>query len=261
MVGRVLTQLMEDYPDSLVVLQAHLSDNYQVPWNIQRWNFYSGYYIPRVQVDGLTAYIGSGEGSYANLLAAMNARLAIPTDVTIRLFGEPVSGQTYHITARLDLEEGASPKTVRVHIVDALFDYPYAADGRYNNCVMQGFNLGDFNLVPGETTTIERDITFNNVSWGRPDDIRIALFAQQPLAAGPAEVYDAEIMAWPFPGLCPADLDGDETVGTADLLALLAAWGNTSGPEDINGDGIVNTEDLLELLAAWGPCFRLPALG
>ena len=43
-------------------------------------------------------------------------------------------------------------------------------------------------------------------------------------------------------------------VDVLDLLALLAAWGNTSGPEDINGDGIVDVLDLLELLAAWGPC-------
>jgi hypothetical protein len=53
---------------------------------------------------------------------------------------------------------------------------------------------------------------------------------------------------------CPADINGDREVNTSDLLALLAAWGNISGPEDINGDGIVDVADLLELLATWGPC-------
>ncbi|MHC4414708.1 MAG: M28 family peptidase [Planctomycetota bacterium] len=53
---------------------------------------------------------------------------------------------------------------------------------------------------------------------------------------------------------CPADIDGDGTVGVRDLLALLAAWGEPGGPADVNGDGIVDLRDLLALLAAWGPC-------
>jgi hypothetical protein len=43
-------------------------------------------------------------------------------------------------------------------------------------------------------------------------------------------------------------------VDVADLLALLAAWGQNGGPEDVNGDGVVDVADLLQLLAAWGPC-------
>ena len=51
---------------------------------------------------------------------------------------------------------------------------------------------------------------------------------------------------------CPADLTGDGQVGTNDLLALLAAWGQDGG--DIDGDGTTGTNDLLALLAAWGAC-------
>lgn len=54
---------------------------------------------------------------------------------------------------------------------------------------------------------------------------------------------------------CPADLDGDGSVGASDLLALLAAWGtNPGGPPDFDGDGTVGASDLLALLANWGPC-------
>ncbi len=54
---------------------------------------------------------------------------------------------------------------------------------------------------------------------------------------------------------CPADLDGDSSVGILDLLALLAAWGTDPGaPPDFDGDGIVGIEDFLELLGNWGPC-------
>jgi hypothetical protein len=52
---------------------------------------------------------------------------------------------------------------------------------------------------------------------------------------------------------CPGDLDGNGVVNTADLLYLLAAWGDN--PEgDVDGDGDTDTADLLILLAAWGEC-------
>jgi len=51
-----------------------------------------------------------------------------------------------------------------------------------------------------------------------------------------------------------ADLDGNGTVGSSDLGALLAAWGPCDGacPEDLDGDGEVGSADLGTLLAAWG---------
>ena len=55
------------------------------------------------------------------------------------------------------------------------------------------------------------------------------------------------------PGGEPADLDGDGAVGSSDLGALLAAWGNAgAGGEDLDGDGVVGSSDLGILLAAWG---------
>ncbi len=54
---------------------------------------------------------------------------------------------------------------------------------------------------------------------------------------------------------CEEDLNGDGTVGAADLLSLLVQWGtDPGGPPDFDGDGTVGTSDLLQLLAAWGPC-------
>ncbi|MDY7107954.1 MAG: hypothetical protein SYC29_04890 [Planctomycetota bacterium] len=247
---------MGDYPDSLVALQPHVGDNWANTWTWARWNFYDGYYVPRVQVDGLVGLVGSGEGSYSNMKNHMLDRLAIPTNVTIELYGDLVENQTYLITAVLYLEEGAAREQVRVHLIDCLFDWPYNTDGRYNNGVKQGFDLGYQTLNPGEETVIQQEVTFDGESWQSQDDIRIGFYAHEPLGSGPAEVYQAEMIAWPFPSydMCPGDIDDDGVVDTADLLALLAAWGNTSGPEDINGDGLVNTADLLQLLSEWGQC-------
>lgn len=52
----------------------------------------------------------------------------------------------------------------------------------------------------------------------------------------------------PIP-ICQADLDGDEIVGTGDLIALLGVWGtDPDGPPDFDGDGNVGTSDLIVLL-------------
>lgn len=56
---------------------------------------------------------------------------------------------------------------------------------------------------------------------------------------------------------CRPDINGDGYVNSADLAALLGAWGSVCllpCPEDINRDGVVNSSDLAILLGAWGPC-------
>jgi len=56
-------------------------------------------------------------------------------------------------------------------------------------------------------------------------------------------------------GGAPADLDGDGSVGGADLAILLAAWGGCppkgACPADLDGDGTVGGADLAVLLADW----------
>ncbi|MEY3023496.1 MAG: hypothetical protein RJA16_322 [Planctomycetota bacterium] len=52
---------------------------------------------------------------------------------------------------------------------------------------------------------------------------------------------------------CPiADLDGDCTVGGADLAILLSAWGTSGGIADLDGNGLVDGADLTLLLSFWG---------
>jgi hypothetical protein len=54
---------------------------------------------------------------------------------------------------------------------------------------------------------------------------------------------------------CPSDINHDNVVNTADLLAVINTWGPCPGcPTDLNGDGNVNTADLLAVINAWGNC-------
>jgi len=49
------------------------------------------------------------------------------------------------------------------------------------------------------------------------------------------------------------DFGGDDAVNSADLGALLAAWGRPGGRFDLTADGAVDSADLGVLLASWGP--------
>ncbi len=53
---------------------------------------------------------------------------------------------------------------------------------------------------------------------------------------------------------CPGDLNGDGSVGGADLGLFLTSWGDSPCAADLNGDGTCNGADLGVLLGAWGDC-------
>ncbi|MEE2681968.1 MAG: hypothetical protein VX641_06305 [Planctomycetota bacterium] len=56
---------------------------------------------------------------------------------------------------------------------------------------------------------------------------------------------------------CPADVNGDGSVGGGDLAILLSQW-NGPGSCDFNGDGLVGGPDLSVLLGTWGVCTPRP---
>ena len=51
---------------------------------------------------------------------------------------------------------------------------------------------------------------------------------------------------------CPADINGDGVVDTADLGLLIAAFGSSNAGADINEDGVVDTADLGLLIGVFG---------
>ncbi|MEY5060753.1 MAG: hypothetical protein RIS45_674, partial [Planctomycetota bacterium] len=54
---------------------------------------------------------------------------------------------------------------------------------------------------------------------------------------------------------CAPDLNGDGFVGSADLAALLTAWGSFGqNAADLTGDQQVDAQDVASMLAGWGPC-------
>ncbi len=249
--------MIADYPDDLVAYQIHTSGSGPISeWGSARVSFYSVGGIPDVWVDGVLQQLGSmgsDQANYNNLLNLMNQRLAVPTDVTLELYAAPLSGQTYRVTAVIGIEADGEGKTMIFHLAQALFGFPVSADGRYNNGIIQGLDPTEITLEPGETEFVIQELTFNAQSWALQDDIRIIGLLQETNTG--KEIYQSEIIPWPFPQftICAADITGDGTVDVLDLLEVLSGWG-APGIADITGDGTVDVLDLLEVLSGWGPC-------
>jgi hypothetical protein len=60
-------------------------------------------------------------------------------------------------------------------------------------------------------------------------------------------------------GTCPADVDGNGSVGVQDMVNVVLAWGDCPRPpapcpEDVDGDGAVGVGDLVSVVLAWGDC-------
>lgn len=96
------------------------------------------------------------------------------------------------------------------------------------------------------------DRAYQPNSAGLPDTVLGALGLAELLRPG---TIDA-VLARDFgPSVCPTDLNADGEVNTADLVSLLAKFGQSvpaGSPGDINGTGTVNTADLTRLLSAFG---------
>ncbi len=102
-------------------------------------------------------------------------------------------------------------------------------------------DAGDNDAVPGEVTTDAAGFPRRVDDPGTVDT-----------GNGVAPIID--MGAHEFQPGCPADLNGDGIVGFADVLTILAAWGDPGGDADLDASGTVDLADLLIVLAVWGPC-------
>ena len=259
-VGEAHGQMIDEYPDTWVGFQIHCGDAYATTWGNQRKSYYGVTGYPTYLIDGIYKQVGSEGTSVpankAKMVQYMEIRLGVPTDISLELGGEVVSGQTYRMVAKATLDESAAARTVRLYMIEALDHYPSSAV-HYRNCFRQAANYVDLDLEPGEAQFVEHEFTFDSTSWAMKENIRIIGWVQKKLTS--KEVSNAEMISWPFPpppeDEIPEDITGDGVVDVLDLLAVLGAWGGcVDCPEDINGDGVVDVLDLLEVLADWGPC-------
>jgi hypothetical protein len=203
-----------------------------------------------VWFDGTLQKLGADSQIYGVYLDLLNQRLAVPTDVTVEIGGQQVSGSTFTFQVRVSLAAGSAPKPVRVYLIQALDYYPSGA--HYRDCLMAATPTEDLTLVPGQSQIVERAFTFGSTSWSDQADIRMLAWAQLPADSGVREVYQAHLASWPFTPLPPqydaGDLNCDGAIDFDDINPFVLYMSNQPAwqalyPDcpptvgDINGDG------------------------
>ncbi len=261
--GRALHRMLNELPTTFTCLQIHGADAYAISWGSTRETFYgvSGY--PTVWFDGQNR----AEGAYTNDLSQYNWYMSLyntcrarPTDVTLEVGGEPVSGQTYRITARIAVEPTGTAKTVKVYFAHVLDYYPYSADNRYRNCLRTpGVTTSVVTLEPGQPQEISKSFTFDATSWANQANIKIIVWAQVNNLYAPAAIHNAYSLNWPFHPLPPlwqrGDLNCDGVVNFDDIDPFVLALNGQAGYEaafpncayanaDCNNDQAVNFDDI-----------------
>jgi predicted CXXCH cytochrome family protein len=231
--GPALSLLVDVYPDSFAFVQFHVFDDYATPWGDARFAFYDGEHTPTAVFDGIDLTEGAVPDSNQQYkIYRTNHFLperAVPTDVTIELGAQSLGGQTYRVTAQVGIESGGTPKTLRIYMVQVLDHWPETKP-YHRNGFKQAAETQDITLSAGESQVVERDFTFDAESWANQENIKIIVWAQAPLAAGPAQVYQAATRLWPLISF-PGDGDGDGFPDATDNCP------KRYNPDQADGDG------------------------
>jgi hypothetical protein len=189
---------MDSYGASLALLGMHLGGAHGIPWSTARTSYYPFFAgTPTYLIDG-TLDSWTGNPPWSSWDPDTAARLAIPTDVTIGLSGAAgAAPEEWHITANVCIEAGGTGRSMRIYIAQVLDDFPIGSTID-RNALLQVAATEDILLVSGACTDVVRTVTLDATSMAQLDDVGIIAWAQDDLATGPAEVFQARQMSWPF---------------------------------------------------------------
>ena len=253
---------MGNHGDDFFSMQLHIGDAYSFAWTGQRQTFYGVTGTPTTWFDGVLSCVGAYTNDQQMVTwynSQINSRLAVPTDVTIELSAIESAAQTYDVTATVAIEPGGVGKEVKLHFVEVLDYYPSSADNRYRNCVVEHQAGGIYALEPGGSATVTLPFVLSGASWTYRENAKFVVFAREPGAPAPKEIYNTAAISWPFESdTVEGDVDGDGDVDLQDLAALLATYGLCDGDPGYNDaadfvdDDCIDLADLSALLGNYG---------
>ncbi len=196
--GPVVSDLIDSYGPSMAVLGLH-AGSHELPWTTDRivyYPFFAGY--PTYLIDGtIDSWHGSPPWDFWD--DDTDARLAITTDVTIDL--RAVQGATpgeRDITATVCIEPGGTGKSMRIYIAEVLDGYPPTAQNFTRNGLRQVAATEDIVLATDACTEVTRTLNLDATTMGSLEDMSFICWAQDDLASGPAEVFQATQLDWPL---------------------------------------------------------------
>jgi hypothetical protein len=204
--AETVADMIDDYPDTLAVVEYHVQDASTTGFGNQRADFYDiwGPGVPWFDLDGL-----DDAWPIEEYESTFQERLLDPTWVTLSVGAEPVSGETFRVTGRACTEAGAETLDLRLYLVVVEDHFPNAPEDSRNTCRV-GFASEPVDLTTNSCYAFSRDVTLDP-SWTQ-SELKIIAWAQDQAVSGPAEVHQSAEQAWPFeplPALGDWDNDGD----------------------------------------------------
>ncbi len=247
-VRAVQTQLFALYPTQYIPVQIHQGDPWSYSWGNTRASFYGVTGYPTTVQDGILRRVGAfGDSTYINDFLS---RRNVPTDVVLTLGGQQISGMQYQFTANVGLISTGTARTVNLHMVQVLDDYPHDPQypqfaGNERNCFIQAATSQSIALTPGNSTIVTRNFTFSGDSAANLGNVRIVAWVQNTgaFSAG-SEVYQAAYTSYPF----FPDCNGN-SIPDPDELANCPPGDPTCA--DCNGNGILDSCDILGCSGSW----------
>jgi len=221
--------LLDEFPQSFVPLQIHVSDPYQTEWGDARKEYYGVTATPSCWFDGTLSCVGAYptvEQQVEWYRSQILARQSVPTEISLEITGEWTAPRTYEALATACRDEGGDPEpmSMRVHLVQALDHWPEAGeDNRYG--FKQAAPSKLVYLEPGECRVVKAVFVFDDDSWAAPEKIRLIAWAEEPSDTGPAEVFQAAARDWPFPSCRRGTVDVGAASSPAQVLTLNGSAG------------------------------------
>ncbi|MEW6199868.1 MAG: hypothetical protein AB1601_14545 [Planctomycetota bacterium] len=247
--------MLQNFPNTFISIAIQTAV-YPTTWGNQRYSFYGITGVPTAEFDGMIECRGAYSTvsqQYSWYLGAYNSCMAVPTDVAIEMETFKVAADRIRVKAKISIEATGVGKSMRVHFVQLLdrwpFGYTWTRDG-----VKQGQDMGVIALNAGQSTTLTYDFTLDADSLAHPGDVKVVAFAQDPLSAKPAQVFNGNFLNGPF-GFRKGDLNCDGNVDFGDINPFVLALTNAAGyaaqfPNcdinngDIDGNGFVDFGDI-----------------
>jgi hypothetical protein len=198
--------MIDQYPDTLVVVEYHVVDDTTPFGNERAESFYNIWSrgVPWFELDGVdyVRHIDNYEQEF-------QTRESVSTAVTLSLGAELTSNGAWSVTGRACTEPDGVPLNLHLYLVVVEDDYPDVTGDWRNTCRM-GFEPEAVDLTTNSCHEFSRDVALDP-SWTQ-SELKIIAWAQDQAAAAPANVHQAAEQAWPFeplPALGDWDNDGD----------------------------------------------------
>lgn len=194
--GPVVSDLIDAYGASAVFLVLH-SSPYEHPWTTARKAYYPFGGYPTYMIDGINDS-WHGATPWDNWGPDTDLRLAEPTDVTISLSAaDGATPMDRELTATVCIEGGGTGKSMRIYIGQILDGYPPAASNIIRNGLRQMAPTEDIIVAAGACIDVTRSFTLETTDTEALEDVSFVAWAQEDLASGLAEVYQATQLTWP----------------------------------------------------------------